>query len=599
MVSPTAPSQNAKPSTSGIKGMLSVFGGRGTVKASRANKKKEGPFPQQVQSAKPSVLQRRKSSIGSDSAISPMPTPVGPVEMNAIVETEDLPPPLISHRDIRAQYPGYAADVYGFVIDAPRINRFLEENRVPSPYPKQRGADTPLTSSSSVRSMPQDSEPESEAPEIENVESSSWASYLKFDASTLGSLSWLPIASASGPSIDDDEEPDLPSDMEHTEAVKVLQQRLADDFARLQKSRLIPWEKFLSTDRTRSDSLSYVPAMFRRNQPSNKQSAPDMAPQLAVLPASQRAERVRLVINGIPMSLRAQIYTSIAMETIQPAPDEYASLVAASATSVDPALRAEIEDDVPRTLPNNVFFRPQSSTSPSGTPLLSSSGESQGRAALRELLLAFLARRPEIGYCQGMNLVAGYLLLCLPSTQDAFWVFVYLIEHPLSDIYFDATLRGASIEICVLRSFVDDLVPRLGRKLADEQVEPRESAPYNWFLTAFASALSVEAVYRVWDVLLGLPPAAGAKSSTGFLIRLGVGLCKAFEEEMLALDSGCEGRGVMDRMAGGGVQAVQRKGRGIGIDGLLKASWKLGGVVKDEEIRRRRKFFALRVDEAN
>ena len=178
-----------------------------------------------------------------------------------------------------------------------------------------------------------------------------------------------------------------------------------------------------------------------------------------------------------------------------------------------------------------------------------------------------------------MNLVAGYLLLCLPSTQDAFWVFVYLIEHPLSDIYLDATLRGASIESCVLRSFVDDLVPRLGRKLADEQVEPRESAPYNWFLTAFASALSVEAVYRAWDVLLGLPPAAGAKSSTGFLIRLGVGLCKAFEVEMLALDSGFEVRGFMDRMAVGGVQAVQRKGRGIGIDGLLKASWKLGGVV--------------------
>ncbi|KAF2152333.1 hypothetical protein K461DRAFT_144950 [Myriangium duriaei CBS 260.36] len=622
-----------------VRGMLSVFGGRGgTIKKGKATKGgKESPLVSQLNSAKSSILHRRKSSIGSAaSSKNLIPAPPGPVEMNAIVEIENLPPPLITQRDIQAQYPGYVADVYGFVIDSTRVNRFLEENRVTSPTVRSRGADTPLTSSSSVRSMPHDSEAESETPETDTVESSSWAAYLKFDTSTLGSLSWLPIVSASGTTLDDsDEGDDSLAEMGHSEAVKVLQQQLSDDFSRLQKSRLIPWEKFLSQDRTQTDGTSYVPSMFRRNQ-QNKPAAPqDIASQIATLPASMRAERIRLVLNGIPMSMRAQIYTSIALETLQPDPDEYRNLVAASATSVDPTLRAEIDDDVPRTLPNNVFFRPPSSEKHNSvtTTALSSSAptphtlphatrprsattpvpESKGRAALRELLLAFLARRPEIGYCQGMNLIAGYLLLCLPTTESAFWVFVYLIEHPLSDIYFDATLRGASIEICVLRSFIDELVPRLGRKLAAESVEPRESAPYNWFLTAFASALSVEAVYRVWDVLLGLPPAVNkgkpVPTSTGALIRLGVGLCKAFEDDLLALDSGFEVRGFMDRMAVGGVRAFhgsengnngkQRgQGRGIGIDGLVKASWKLGAVIRDEEIRRRRKYFALKIDES-
>ncbi|GAM88558.1 hypothetical protein ANO11243_065920 [Dothideomycetidae sp. 11243] len=627
---PMSPRSTKPAQPSAVRGMLSVFGGRSTIKGGKATRKsKEAPLISQLNSAKSSMLQKRKSSVGSSTSSKHLvPVPAGPVEMNAIVESENLPPPLITQRDIQAHFPGYSADVYGFVIDSARVNRFLEENRVASPPPQVRGADTPLTSASSVRSMPHDSEADSESLETESVESTSWVSYLKFDTSTLGSLSWLPIVSASGTSIDEvDMTTDTQAELDHSEVVKVLQQQLSDDFTRLQKARLIPWEKFLSQDRTQTDGTSFVPAMFRRNQTTNKQTPLDMAPQIASIPASLRAERIRLVMNGIPMSMRAQIYTSIALETLQPAPDEYRNLVTASATSVDPALRAEIEDDVPRTLPNNVFFRPpQSAENDSYVPKKPGSRsrngiiagpESKGRAALRELLLAFLARRPEIGYCQGMNLIAGYLLLCLPTTESAFWVFVYLIEHPLSDIYFDATLRGASIEICVLRSFIDELVPRLGRKLATESVEARESAPYNWFLTAYASALSVEAVYRVWDVLLGLPPPAvksGKKSaigSTGFLIRLGVGLCKAFEDDMLALDSGFEVRGFMDRMAVGGVRAVAQQSnkttngstggknrRGIGIDGLVKASWKLGAVIRDEEIRRRRKFFALKIDES-
>lgn len=35
---------------------------------------------------------------------------------------------------------------------------------------------------------------------------------------------------------------------------------------------------------------------------------------------------------------------------------------------------------------------------------------------------------PEVGYCQGMNLVAGTLLLTLPTEEDAFWVLCCIIE---------------------------------------------------------------------------------------------------------------------------------------------------------------------------
>ncbi|TKX19778.1 Rab-GTPase-TBC domain-containing protein 10 [Elsinoe australis] len=607
-------SESPSSQNSAVRGMLSMFGGRGTVKSSKANKtkKKEVPLATQLNSAKAAMYSRRKSSIGSNaSSKNLIPVPAGPVEMNSIVETENLPPPLTSQRDIQAQYPGYSADVYGFVIDSARINEFIDKNRVASPkLSTGRGADTPITSASSIKSIPHESETEGEAFETEN---SSWTSYLKFDASTLGSLSWLPIASTTSTASEEvDAALDSPTEMGQTEAVKLLQTQLADDFSRLQKARLIPWEKFLAATQpqaSESSTTSYVPALFRRNTQSSIRSSPtpDIPPQLTSLPPALRAERTRLVLSGIPMALRSQIYTSLALETLQPDPDEYASLVSASSTSVEASLLAEIEDDIPRTLPNNVFFRPSHPLSrrpslshlPAPAPA-SPPEESRGRAALRELLLAFLTRRPEIGYCQGMNLIAGYLLLISPTTEAAFWVFVYLIEHVLADIYFDATLRGASIEICVLRSYIDELVPRLGRRLGEYGVEGRESAPYNWFLTAYASALGVEGVFRVWDVLLGLPKGGGS----GFLVRVGVGMCKAFEEDMLGLEGGFEVRGFMDGMGVGGVQGKKggskgrEGGKGISIDGLVRAAWILGGKIKDEEVRRRRKYFALKVDES-
>ncbi|KAF4549160.1 Rab-GTPase-TBC domain-containing protein 1 [Elsinoe fawcettii] len=602
-----------------VKGMLSMFGGRQTVKANKASKptkKKDVPLAAQLNSAKASMYHKRKSSIGSNaSSKNLVSAPAGPVEMNAIVETENLPPPLTSQRDIQAQYPGYSADVYGFVIDSTRIGEFMDKNRISSPKPpSSKGADTPITSASSIKSMPE-SENEGEIPEVDQQ---SWTNYLKFDASSLGSLSWLPIASTTSITPEEGEGSlDSPTEMGQSDAVKLLQNQLSDDFTRLQKARLIPWEKFLNTTQPTSDSssTSYMPALFRRNTSTSLRSSPnpDIPPQLASLPASLRADRTRLVLSGIPMALRSQIYTSIALETLQPDPDTYRTLVASSATAVDPSLLAEIEDDIPRTLPNNVFFRPSHPLSrrpshPNGSsPAASSpstSSEPRGRSALRELLLAFLTRRPEIGYCQGMNLIAGYLLLISPTTEAAFWVFTYLVEHVLADIYFDATLRGASIEICVLRSFIDELIPRLGRRLEEYGVEGRESAPYNWFLTAYASALGVEGVFRVWDVLLGLPNRGG----TGFLVRLGVGMCKVFEEEMLALEGGFEIRGFMDSMGLGGVGREKGEGdarvkgergrRRVGIDGLVKAAWMLGGKIKDEEVRRRRRFFALRVDES-
>ena len=484
--------------------------------------------------------------------------------MNAIVETEDLPPPLITSRDIKAQYPAYAADVYGFIIDAGRTSELMNKNGAVV----RRGTDSPVASSSSLKSdrlsmASRDTSPDRDTEAEAEPESTPWSSYLKFDRHTLGSLSWLPIATplteSPGEAVSE-----APIDIASEDVAERLQKQLAEDYQNLQKARTIPWERFLSADNIEKEQAGWT-SVFRRGTISAPRPGRLTVSEPGSAATNQsRVERTRLILGGIPMHLRAKIWSAHIVETLQHDPDEYAAIVRASSLAVDPTILAEINDDIPRTLANNVFFR-----------------SGKGRSSLHELLCAFMTRRPEIGYCQGMNLIGGYLLLALPSTETAFWVFSYMIEHVLAETYFDATMRGASIEIAVLRSFIKDLIPRLAKHLDDLDIADQESVPYNWFLTAFASTLPVEGLYRVWDVVLALP------TQKNFLLRVAIALLKVNEERLLAIEDPFELRDYMDR---------SMIGSGVGIDGLIKASTTLGKVVREEEVKKRRRVFALQID---
>ena len=58
------------------------------------------------------------------------------------------------------------------------------------------------------------------------------------------------------------------------------------------------------------------------------------------------------------------------------------------------------------------------------------------RYALECVLRAYAALDPEVGYCQGMNFLAGLLLCWLPSPADAFGALVVVMqERGLRELY--------------------------------------------------------------------------------------------------------------------------------------------------------------------
>ncbi|KAI5296685.1 hypothetical protein KEM52_000009 [Ascosphaera acerosa] len=199
----------------------------------------------------------------------------------------------------------------------------------------------------------------------------------------------------------------------------------------------------------------------------------------------------RLVLGGIPVTYRAKIWSECSGATALRSPGMYDEYVKTSANAdADASVVAQVETDITRTLPDNVFFR-----------------SGPGVQRLKEVLLAYARRNPDIGYCQGMNLIAGSLLLMMPTAEDAFWVFTTLIENILPPHYYDHGFLASRADQQVLRQYVSEALPALSTHLDKLGVE-LETMTFQWFLTAFTDCLSAEALYRVWDVLLCLGPSS-------------------------------------------------------------------------------------------
>jgi len=352
-----------------VRGVFSLFGGKSTVKARKEKRQSLGSLLSTTKTAPPP--RSRGDSIGSSSlrpsiaSASP-----GPVEMNAIVETEDLPPPLVTSRDIKAQYPAYVADVYGFIIDAGRTSELMNKNGAVV----TRGTDSPIASSSSVKSdrlsmASRDTSPDRDTEAEAEPESTPWSSYLKFDRHTLGSLSWLPIAT---PLTANPEEvvSEAPMDLASDDVAERLQKQLAEDYQNLQKSRTIPWERFLSADNTEKEQAGWA-SVFRRGTISAPRPGRVTISEPGTAATNQaRVERTRLILGGIPMHLRAKIWSAPILETLQHDPDEYASLVRSSSLAVDSTILAEINDDIPtHTRQQRLLPQRQRAIRPPRTPL--------------------------------------------------------------------------------------------------------------------------------------------------------------------------------------------------------------------------------------
>ncbi|XP_028622197.1 growth hormone-regulated TBC protein 1 isoform X3 [Grammomys surdaster] len=131
----------------------------------------------------------------------------------------------------------------------------------------------------------------------------------------------------------------------------------------------------------------------------------------------------RYVRKGIPLEHRARVWMAVsgAQAQMDQNPGYYHRLLEGESSS---SLEEAIRTDLNRTFPDNVMFRK------TADPCL--------QKTLYNVLLAYGLHNQDVGYCQGMNFIAGYLILITKNEEESFWLLDALVGRILPENIFRA-----------------------------------------------------------------------------------------------------------------------------------------------------------------
>ncbi|KAJ8248748.1 hypothetical protein GJAV_G00227310 [Gymnothorax javanicus] len=221
-----------------------------------------------------------------------------------------------------------------------------------------------------------------------------------------------------------------------------------------------------------------------------------------------------LIRCGVPHEHRSKVWRWCVAFHVKKFPestkaDYYEGLLAVAREKQNPASK-QIELDLLRTLPNNKHY---------------SSPESPGIHKLRNVLLAFSWRNPDIGYCQGLNRLAAIALLYLEEV-DAFWCLVSIVEVFMPRDYYTKTLLGSQVDQRVFKDLMSEKLPRLHSHFEAHKVD-FSLITFNWFLVVFVDSVVSDILFKIWDAFLYEGPK--------IMFRFALALFKYKEEEFLKL----------------------------------------------------------------
>ncbi|XP_061678740.1 TBC1 domain family member 2B [Syngnathoides biaculeatus] len=221
-----------------------------------------------------------------------------------------------------------------------------------------------------------------------------------------------------------------------------------------------------------------------------------------------------LIRCGIPHEHRSQLWrwcVSVHVKKFRDhlVADYYETLLNVARDKPNPASK-QIELDLLRTLPNNKHY-----SSPSAT----------GIQNLRNVLVAFSWRNPDIGYCQGLNRLAAIALLYLDQ-EDAFWSLIAIVEVFMPRDYYSKTLLGSQVDQRVFKDLMSEKLPRLHAHFEQHKVD-FSLITFNWFLVVFVDSVVSDILFKIWDAFLYEGPK--------IMFRYALALFKYKEEEFLKL----------------------------------------------------------------
>ncbi|CAH1396696.1 unnamed protein product [Nezara viridula] len=255
---------------------------------------------------------------------------------------------------------------------------------------------------------------------------------------------------------------------------------------------------------------------------------------------SEWAKAMKMVArlpDGVPAHFRKTLWLSLADKHLSSKniswPQVERSIFSDRLNPDDQELSVQIVKDLHRT----------------GCSLFCGTSGQHNQAVLKRVLLAYARWNKNVGYCQGLNMLAALILQVMQGFQgETVKVMIYLIEGVLPESYFADNLRGLSVDMAVFRDLLSLKLPELSRHLDNLQQESKDSGTsyepplmdvftMQWFLTIFCNCLPQQTVLRLWDLLF--------LEGDSVLIKAALVIWQSLAERMLSVRSADEFYSIM------------------------------------------------------
>lgn len=217
----------------------------------------------------------------------------------------------------------------------------------------------------------------------------------------------------------------------------------------------------------------------------------------------------KLIRVGIPNRLRGEIWElcSGSMYERFMNKDLYQKLLEDHKGENSQAIE-EIEKDLNRSLPDYAAYQ-----------------DPEGIDKLRNVLVAYSWKNPDVGYCQAMNIVVAVLLIFM-SEEQAFWSLCNLCDLYVPG-YYSKTMYGTLLDQRVFESFVESKMPVMWNHIAKYDIQ-LSVVSLPWFLSLFFIAMPLQFAFRIMDIFF----VNGPKT----LFQVALAILKVNADDLLEVD---------------------------------------------------------------
>lgn len=155
------------------------------------------------------------------------------------------------------------------------------------------------------------------------------------------------------------------------------------------------------------------------------------------------AKLKRYIRKGIPKSYRPDVWMKItgAEDAKRKNPNLYHSLL--NIDHFNKEINDSISIDLPRTFPDNIHFDSK-------------------KDRLFNILCAYAHHNRDVGYCQGLNYIAGLLLIVTDDEEKSFWLLKHIVENIVPQ-YHSHNMANLLRDLAVFRELVIRRVPAVNR----------------------------------------------------------------------------------------------------------------------------------------